>query len=454
MLLRKIDRSTDRQIGNLALTLTLTLTMNQTTSTKPPLVTRKMLTRFVVLLFASAAMVVGFQWYRSLGGDLDLPFTVDTAGMIAAVQETDKGSQAVLITPEGKVIASPSYVEGASDRDIAWRPDGSRVYFSSDREERTYNVYRWNPGSEKVERRTFGSRAKSTIEFNSPGVPGANDTALITSGGFVLELNPTDGSTPQLLPPINRERTENSEGGAGSQFDAVYERLGQSFRRAKFAGLGRSWIAAVMRRDLGEVLVLQNLEPDPERGMMPPIPVVAGDRVEFDVNPRTGEVVYCSISFQYPVADQIPPEMIENGRLKKPFEHVIGVIDPTNLEKRMEAIIASGTDDLAFMSPKVSPDGNTLLVLSGKHTGSGQIEVQDLVVMPARSGGGQTASRVFTGRMTEPSWAPDSTRILFVMPDKGKRAIHEVHKDGSGLKNLTNQIGNFSRPLASPQRKG
>jgi len=427
--------------------------MNQTTASKPPLVTRKMLTRFIVLLFVVAAMVVGFQWYRSLGGDLDLPFSVETEGMIAAVQETDKGSQAVLLMPDGKVLASPSYVDTASDRDLVWRPDGNRVYFSSDREEGVYNIFRWNPGSEKVERRTFGSRSKTTIEFNAPDVPGANDRALITSGGFVLELNPTNGSTPQLLPPIGRERSESVEGGAGSQFDAVYERLGNSFRRAKFAGMGRAWIAAVMRRDTGEVLVLQNLEGDPERGVMPPVPVIAGDRVEFDVNPKTGEVVYCSISFQFPVPDQIPPEMIVNGRLKKPFEHVIGVIDPNNLEGASAAIVASATDELAFMSPRVSPDGTTLLVLTGKHTGSGQIEVRDLVVMPAKAGGGAAASPVFVGRITDPSWAPDSERIVFVMPDKGKRAIHEIDKDGTGLKNLTNQLGNFSRPLVSPQRK-
>ncbi len=421
------------------------------TGTRPPLVTRKMLIRTVIGLFGLAALFAGYQWYRSLGGDLDLPFNVETAGMIAAIQETSDGNQVVLIHPDGKIVPSPGYVAGASDRDVAWRPDGNRVFFSSDREQRVYNIFRWNPGSEKVQRRTFGSRAKTTLEFPSEAVPFANERALITSGGFVLELNPTDGATPQILPPVGREVSASKEGGSASQFDAVYERLGSSFRRAKWAGNGRDWIATVMRRDTGEVLVLQNLSSD--GALSPPFPVVAGERVEFDVNPKSGEIVFVSIGFQFPEREAIPKQFIVNGRIKRPFFHLVGIIDPNKLDQRRDPIAASNSDDAAFSHPMISPDGTTLLLVTGKHVGSGQIEPADLVVMPAQPNGGQSASRVYPGVANDPSWAPDSERILFVHTDNGKRAIFEARKDGSSIKNLTGQTGNFSRPLYSPQFK-
>ena len=421
------------------------------TSARPPLVTRKMLIRTVLGLFSLAALLFGYQWFKSLGGDLDLPFNVETVGLIAAIQETSDGNQVVLIQPDGKILPSPGYVAGASDRDVEWRPDGNRVFFSSDREERVYNIFRWNPGSEKVERRTFGSRAKTTIEFPSEAVDMANDRALITSGGFVLELNPTNGETPQILPPVGREISASGEGGSASQFDAVYEKLGSSFRRAKWAANGRDWIATVMRRDVGEVLVLQSMVSDGPPS--PPFPIVAGERVEFDINPKTGEIVFVSIGFQFPDRESIPKEFIVNGRIKRPFTNLVGVIDPNKLDVRNDPIAASNSDDIAFSSPTISPDGTSLVLLTGKHVGSGQVEAQNIVVMPARPNGGKDASRVYPGTASDPSWAPDSERILFVHTDKGKRAIFEARKDGSSIKNLTGQTGDFSRPIYSPQVK-
>ncbi|MCO5296683.1 MAG: hypothetical protein M9921_07485 [Fimbriimonadaceae bacterium] len=424
--------------------------MDKSTGTRPPLVTRKMMIRFVGGLFTIAALLLGYQWYRGLGGDIDLPFSVDTVGMIAAVQEVEDGNQVVLIDPQGKLVPSPGYKAPASDRDPVWRPDGNRIFFSSDREDNTYNIFRWNPGSQTVTRRTFGSRAKTTIEFPSPMVPNANDFALITSGGFVLQLDPTDGSTPQVLPPVGRERSATSEGGVGSQFDALYEHFGSSVRRARWAGNGRDWIVAVMRNDLGEVLILQNLGGEQ---LQPPFAVIAGERVEFDVNPKTGEVVYVAIGFQFPDRENIPEQFIENGRIKKPFQHMVGVIDPNDLKNAQPPIAASNTDDLAFTLPRVSPDGSTLMLVTGKHTGSGQVESADLVVMPARGEGGKTATAVIKGAIQDPSWAPDSDRILFVMTDQGKRAIHEIRRDGTGLRNITGQLGDFGHPQYSPQVK-
>ena len=110
----------------------------------------------------------------------------------------------------------------------------------------------------------FGMERIPTPTFEAQN----NETGLMTAGGFVLEFDPKKGSTHQVLPPVGKERgSQEAEEGSASQFDEIYQRLGSSFREAKWLK-GKEYVAAVMRREEGgEILIVQY--PGPTTGERP-----------------------------------------------------------------------------------------------------------------------------------------------------------------------------------------
>jgi hypothetical protein len=251
-----------------------------------PLISRRMLLRFAIGLFALAALFFGYQWWRSYSQDPDLPAKADTKGMIAALLLHEDGAQAVVFEANGELRKSPGYTPGANDKELVWRPDGNRLFFMSDREDQAFHVYRWNLASDAVMRRSFGTRSQSSPTFAPIGAAGANDTALLTSGGFVVEFDPVHSAIRQVLPPVGRERAESDEG-AASQFDAIYQKIGTSFRYARWGKDKESVVAVMRREDDTEILVVQDMTE-----AKPPAAIIAGDRVEFDISPETGVVAF------------------------------------------------------------------------------------------------------------------------------------------------------------------
>lgn len=412
-----------------------------------PKISQKMLLRFAILLFVLAALFFGYRWWQDYSKDPDLPLANDTNGYIAALQLHDDGAQAVAFLPDGTLRPSPSYQDGKTDQDLVWRPDGNRLFFTSDREEASFHIYRWNFGSDRVMRRAYGSRSQSAPTFGTPDSPGANDAALITAGGFVLEYEPRGGTTFQVLPPIGKERAADEEGGFGGQFEQAYQRIGTSFRIAKW-GKDKKVVVAVMRREeQGEILVVQRLDK-----VQPPQAVIAGDRVEFDVSPTTGEVYFSVSGFQYHDPNQIPPEAVKNGKAQVPFHNLVGMFDPE--VGQIQPVMPSPDAVVGFRNVSVSPDGSQLVCVAGKLDENSNFEPTDLVVLPARAQGGAEFKRVIQGKVYEPSWHPNSHTIAFVQYDSNnKRNIFTINKDGSGLTDISKGKGDFAHPLFSPQSK-
>lgn len=422
----------------------------RTPATPQPKILQKMLLRFAIGLFLMAGLFFGYQWLRDRGEDLDFG-TADTAGWLAAIELLDEGARAVVVLPDGTIRPSPGHTETTVDRDLSWRPDGNRLFFLSNREGSAFNIYRWNLASNDVVVRSFGTRSKGRPTFLPPDVPGANETALITSGGFVLEYNPRDGSTFQVLPPVTKERLGDQAEGTGAlgQFDALYQRLGTAFRAASWMRR-RDQIVAVMTRDIGEVLIVQDLG-----SRTPPIPVVAGMRIDFDVNQRNGDVYFTVQDFMFVDERNVPPEFIKDGVATPPFRAAIGRISaPRNGQPAQPEILAASIDDeTGFVGVRVAPDGSAFLFLTGPATGNGNITVDSLSLAP--TGGrpiGDRALRLIRGRVFEPSWAPDSQTIAYAKYDEqNKRSIFTVCRDGSNETNITKGKGDFAFPLFSPQ---
>lgn len=415
---------------------------------------RRLAVRFVVGLFIIAAALFAYQFLRQASVDIDLPPTADTVGYLAALMQRPDGSQVVLIKPDGKIIPSPGYVAGATDRKPVWRPDGNRLFFTSDRRDKTFNVYRWNPASNNVHQRSVGTRAKSDPLFGPPGFADANKDALVIAGGFVLNFNPRDGSTRQLLPPVAGTQTQGSEGGVASQFESAYQQLGQAFRAAMW-GKDRRFLIAIMQRETGdEVLIVQDMQerPNLEGGVRlpPPIPVLAANRIDFDVA-ADGKVVVAQLGYRFVSPDRVPPEFIKNGRPVAPYRNGVVFFDPAAPEDAVSPIVLTRDDRVGFAGVRVSPKGGEFLLVAGVPQSIG-LEPRELAVLPLERGAGSRGRELVTGSIYEPSWDPSGKRIVFVMRKSGeKRSVYSVKSDGSDLKNLTGNLGDFSSPAFSPQ---
>jgi hypothetical protein len=299
--------------------------------------------------------------------------------------------------------------------------------------------------------RTEGTRGRSNPSFSDEEAEGKNASALIVSGGFVLEFTPKDKSTRQVLPPVSNEVAAGKEeegDGSVSQFSQAYENLGTSFRIAKWVK-GKRYIAAVMRSDTGEVLVLQDLEPG-DKGLKPPRPVVAGEHVEIAISPKDGKVVYSVQNFRWPNDKMIPDQFKKGNVVTVPFRHSIGIFDPENPDESAPVAI-SNSDKIAFGPPSISPDSSVIAVTVGNFADTA-LAPKQLVVMPLRSGGGASPAVLVQGEVYEPSWHPNGKSLVYVKRANGKRTVFTIGNDGSNEKPLSTD-GDFASPKFSPQSK-
>jgi len=414
-----------------------------------PKASKKLAIRFVICLFSLAIIFSVYNWMRSNRdlGDMSSAKTVD---WILAIEQKDQGQQTVIFKEDGTILRSPSYVAGKTDRDTTWRPDGSAVYMSSDRETEDFNVYRWNLQRNIIERRSMATRSQLGIHFGEVGLGATNDSALIVAGGFVLSLNPKEATTRQVLPPVGREVVTNSgeEGSGGaSQFDAFYKKLGTSFREARW-GKDKEWVFAVMRGDEGETLLAQSMT-----NGKPPVVLGMGDRIEFDVNPKTGSVVYTVMGYHVPTPENPSKEEIAKYKQMMAIPHRLIEAKPwADPTEAMTAISLSPSNKMCFSHPKVSPDGNSVLISAGKYLGDGNQQMDGLLSVPLRMNGMAATSGLIKGEVTDYSWSPSGKKFVFVRKSKsGVRTIFVLKKDEGVAKQISDGKTNFFRPMFSPQ---
>ena len=407
-----------------------------------PKINRKSAQRAIIWLFSLAVLILAFQIIRGFKSDFTAPSK--TVGLVAAIKQTENGAKIVVVHPDGKVVDSPGFKEGSNDRDLVWSGDGGFLFFVSDRDNGESHVFRWAIDSNKVERRSIDKRTKTAPWFPPSTSPEAN-LALVVSGGNVLEFDPKDGASIQLLPPVTGTASASTEEeGSTGQFDGTYAKIGISFRTAQWTP-DKKWIAAVMRREEGgEVLIIQDMTTSAA-----PMIIAAGDRIDFDVNPVSGDVLFLSTGFEFP-SNQVPKEFIKDGKVVRPFKHFLGIFQPSN--KAVLVVGASDENKNAFAEPKVSPDGLTIVLTAGPYLGDGSVKPETLIALPFAEKGITSATKLADGTITGPSWGVDSQTIYFSRIGKdGRRALCQIEKDGSREKSLATD-GDFSSPKASPQK--
>lgn len=409
-------------------------------------------------LFSLLAVVVSVFAYvvlRQLGNDPDI-LPGKSAGLIAAVETTPDGSKIVLISPDGTIKDVPGHQSGKRDIDPQWRSDGQRLFFTSDREENTFHIFRFRPEAGESERRSLGSNSRSTPIFGPAGHPKANEDGIITSRGQVLEYQPRDGTTYQLLPPQTMGAAAEADGSGGTvdAFSAIYSRIGTSFKSARY-GKDRALVVAVMRREEGEVLVVQSLEQvtDPGTGQkrIPrPIPVIAGASVDFDIAP-SGEIFATVLDFQWVDGNTIPEEFIKNGRATVPYRHGMIMFDPSAENGGVAVLFQSEDDATAVSSPRVSPDGKTLLWVMGEVGEGDAFEPKSLFIAGLPPGVGGQPTQIATGPIREPAWYPSSDQVLFVQSQDRQSALFRLPITGGEPTRVTPEGRSFRSPTVSPQ---
>jgi len=415
-----------------------------------PKISKNLTYRTLFLFVVFGSLAGGLYWFLKVRSDLGGLHTSNTVGWISAVEFSPQSQQAVLISPDGKVHKDLGHVAGGADRDLAWSPKGNFLYFVSDREDHNFNLFRWAPDLEKAERRTIGTRARSDLRFPAQPTEDSDSTAkaLIITGGLVQEFDPTNQSTSQVLPPTSKEITQSTKGeeqGTEGQFEGVYGTLGTSFRDAQWCS-DHHGIAAIMRRESGEVLIYQDMRIQPDGKLLQPSAMIAGDHIDLAVNPKDGTIVFCVTGFQF--TDPNAALDKDGKKRAKPFINGVGFSD---FKKSM--ILAANQGQVTFTSPAISPDGTGLAIVLGKKDETGDVSPMALATLSAKGDSSYKGTQ-FSGSVHEPSWAPDGAHILVAVTTPAKhRSIFEIPTDGSPPRNVTGDVGDYGFPHYSPQVK-
>lgn len=412
----------------------------------PPRTIRRLTIMGVIL----AVLCYGFYWFLGTKGDFQL--ASDTSKMIAALQQKESGSEAVVIEGEGKVKPASGYAEGNSDRDLAWDPQGNRLFFISDRRENGFHIFRWDPQRDNLDQKSIDRASRSELFFDAEDKGVGDLVGLVIVRGTVQEFTPKTAKSQQVMPPT--KRSAGGEEGSVGNFEMMYKRFGQSFKAARWFHQ-RRYIAAVMRReDKGEALIVQDMEGDGKGNVRPPQLLFNAQKIDLAVNPKTGDLVF-SIVDALPFYD-------EEGKVLKgsdgkeivvPFAHGIFHTMEKDGKLSFEPIGIVKEKEICFSSPVVAPDGNTVMFLVAKYLGEGNMDIQSLDVCPLVSNGMQGHTPLVNGNITDPTFSPDSRKIAYIKQDGGHQAVFIANNDGSDAKNLTGSTGDYATPVFSPQYK-
>lgn len=406
--------------------------------------------RYLILFVALVASIYAFFWWMDQKGDIQL--ASDTSEMLSAIQYTDNGSNVVAVKDDGSVVTpeagrNPKF----TDRDVNWDPAGNRLYFISDRKEASFHIYRWDPvRNGEPEQRSVDKAGRSNLAFDVE--PSPINSALVTVRGTVQEFNAKTAESTQVMPPTSKlgasiaDEGSGAIGGAGSNMEMLYRRFGVSFRLARWFKK-RRYVAAVMRREEnGETLLVQDLEPDEKGNQRAPQSIFVAEKFTLEVDSSTGNLLIGIVNL-YPTPD-------ENGKMvKPPFRNGLFMLDPTATDQPLKPIIVSPNEQGAVASFKPSPDGQTVLMVLGTSTEEGNINVQGLGTCPLKVGGGQEIKPITGGPVSDPCYSPSGKKIAFARKEGTLRAIYIGDNDGSNLRNLTGDKGDFAHPAFSPQYK-
>ncbi|MCU0315205.1 MAG: hypothetical protein MUC92_01290 [Fimbriimonadaceae bacterium] len=435
---------------------------------------QKLAIRLVVGLFAIAILFAGWNWFTDFLKDPDT-VRFESVDHVAAIRTVGSVSQVVVLKPNGEEILSPvpdgfdpakPEDKPFNDQSVSWAPNGFQVFFSSNRSSPSFNIYRWNPARKDVEQRSTGSRSQTTPLFGPQNLADPSRSGMILSGGFVFRYDPKETVTEQVLPPVMKNRLASGEEGATGPLDQLYRDIGSSFKDAQW-GADQTSVFAVMRRDLGEIFIMNPLGRDSQGMFLRPRPVIAGRTIQMAVTPDGTTAVVSLRGFQYISPDQIPEDMRNrDGTARNPWEHglIRVILKPTSekdrpLDVQVEPIALwrpaqeeeQEVPETVFLDPAISPDGTAIAVVVARVLGPNQLQPQGIALVPNVSGGGTQTRFLLSGEVSSPSWSADGKSLSFIRRVNGRGHVFIVNLSNGTERQLTRGEADYSRPVMSPQ---
>ncbi len=415
---------------------------------------KKLAIRAALIAVSIVILFAGYQWFQTWSLDPENEAKADTSGVIAALEMSGSRPMAVVFLADGTEKSSPALPEDKEDREIAWGATGSHVFISSNRDDESFNIYRWNPINGSFARRTQGTRSKAAPFFTMDGTVDSLRRGLVTGGGAVSIYDPKMMTLEQILPPLERGTDTSDEGGGMvGPMSGAFKSLGDSFKAARFVG-GPKLIYTLMRREGGEVLVACSLEPvQRPDGIMappPPLPIFAGRKLAWDVAPNGAAVVVIN-DFQWPNPDQVPEEFLKDGEPMPPFANgIMSLPSPTTPGGQQGPIVIFPDSGQKAGDIAISPDGSQVAVVIGVDKDGG-FEPQGLFVFPNAPGGGQQGAGITEGAVSAPSWSPDGRELVYLKTINGKRGIYRINSSGGVEKRVGKADKDYRSPKFSPQ---
>ncbi|MCG9895193.1 MAG: hypothetical protein MH204_06935 [Fimbriimonadaceae bacterium] len=400
--------------------------------------------RTILGIAAIVLLFLGWQWFDRWSQDPENESQVNTAGFIAALDESSK--TAAVFDSNGNEVKPPAAPAGREDREVSWGPTGAHVFISSNRETEGFNVHRWNPVNGSLRARSQGSRNQSAPSFYPDGSVESLREGLVVGGGTVQVFDPKKVRLQQILPPLDKGRATGDEGGGmvGSMSGAFAE-IGSSFKEAEW-GPEKKAIFAVMRRERGEVLVLNALEADAQGRTPPPIPLAAADRILLDSQP--GGMLAGVVGFQWPDPAAIPEQFLKDGVPQKPYEN--SVLFMPSLDAPPQTLPPFPDGQFAA-ELALSPDGTrAAFVLARKVDDT----VEKLGLLIVSLDGSAPPVPIDRGVISQPSFSPDGLRVVYIKADGEDRAIFTSSASSSSPRRVSPSGRSFRSPVFSPQTQG
>ena len=417
-------------------------------------INRRHVQRAITLVAVLLVVTYGYFWLRSKHGDPDLLHApANTVGEIAAIEVKGEGSQAVIIKPDGTIVGSPEYKDGTVDQYVTWRPDGGRIFFVSDREENLQHIFRWDPDTGTIERRTIDKRPKGFLNFDVPGESSKSATsdAVVISAGQVSAIDANSGESHQLLPPPDKDAASGAGGENGSENPMEqYSQFGVSFVRAYYLKDKSYMVAVLNREDGGQAMIVQDMTQKSE-----PVGICQAQHIEVTVGQLTGQIAFAAEDMEIPdwYPDAIKEKFRKGNTIVWPFKHLLGIIsDPKNPTK-LAPILVSQDDKMTFGDPVFSPDESEIAFLVGGYQ-TGIFQHTGLISVPAHENASKAIRPISPGDFSHISWSPDGSKIIAIqaMPTGGHDIISIPDQSGAKATDITQGKGDFSEAVMSPQR--